>query len=220
MTGTSIKTLLAIALLVGAASQAHANTWHHVKTQAEDILAATKILRVETAHYRHTPYYGKLISVAAKLKANANSVNSIARYSHDAKALKYAVQRLDQTFLQAEQLIDQIECDAAYGKGIIPSSTAHIKQLLHQIHVCINYLHADVHKLAKLQHKVQQKVKYKAPAKVPHYSKQGYSKRVPYSKGTSYRKPYGGDIHKSRVAGSRGGSISIGGGKSKFTIRW
>ena len=50
MTGTSIKTLLAFALLVGVASQAKADIWYHIDQQAAGIEQAAKTLRGEVDH--------------------------------------------------------------------------------------------------------------------------------------------------------------------------
>jgi len=220
MTGTSIKTLLAFALLVGVASQANADTWAHVDRQAADIERATKQLRTEVDHYRHTRQYGQLIGATARLKGQAIHVHNIARYSHSTVALKAAVKELDRAFHDAEYLFDQVEENAAYGEGRIRGNTAHVKQLLNGIDGCIDYLRADLQSLTRAQRvrtqyrptpKVQS-AKYGYGGGYGNYNRPAYNGGVDYNRNRNYNRGYN--------SGSRRNSISIGGGSSRITFRF
>ena len=150
MTGTSIKTILAFALLVGVASQANADIWGHIDRQANDIERATKNLRTEVDHYRHTRYYGQLIGATARLKGQAIRVHAIADHSQCPKALKLAVRDLDRAFHDAEDLFDRVEHGAAYGDGYIRGNTSHVKLQLNAIADCIHNLQDDLIRLTRV----------------------------------------------------------------------
>ena len=177
MTGTSIKSILAIALLVGVATQANADIWLHVDKQAADIERATKALRTQVDHYRHTRFYGQLIGATARVKGKAIHVHNIARHSRSTKSLKSAVKHLSSAFNDAQDLFDRAEYYAASGDGQIRGNTAHVKKLLNQINDCIYYLQDDLRKLTPV--KVVKKA-YRAPTPVK-YSARGKS-RSAYSR--------------------------------------
>ncbi len=209
MTGTSIKTILAIALLVGAASQATADTWDHIDQQAVEIQRATKKLRQATDHYRQAPHYGKLLGYTARLKAHATAARNISIHSHSLTALRNEVRLLDRVFHDAATAFDQAERDAAYGKGYIRGNTRHVKQLLVCIEDAIQYLQKDIELLTRT---VQRPV-YTAPAR-PVYGKsydRGYRGKSPYGR-SGYKRsynPYGSGV-----------GISIGGGSSRISFRF
>ena len=228
MTGTSIKTLLAFALLVGAASQANADIWDHVDRQANDIERAAKKLRQEVDHYRHTRFYGQLIGATARLKGQAIHVHNIADHSHCPIALKAAVKELGRAFHDAEELFDRTEHGAAFGNGYIRGNTAHVKQLLNRIETCIYNLQDDVRRLARVERARNQSRHnvYRSPVPVQRvYSPQlasdvyrgGYDRLVPGYGG------YGVDLDRGRGCRSprdSGFGISIGGGSSRITFRF
>lgn len=222
MTGTSIKSILAIALLVGVATQANADIWVHVDQQAADIERATKALRTEVDHYRNTKYYGKLISATAVLKGKAVHVHNVAYHSKSVKALKNAVKYLDIAFHDAEALFDRAELYAANGNGRIRGNTAHVKKLLNKIDACIHYLQDDLRKLTKVK-----TTQYRAavPAKKYNAYKGGYSKsRAAYSGygKSNYKPAYNRGYNKSYSPsrGKSGVNISIGGGRSRIALRF
>ena len=215
MTGTSIKSILAFALLVGVAAQANADIWVHVDKQAADIERATKALRKEVDHYRYTRFYGKLIGATAKLKGKAINVHNIARHSHSVKSLTNSVKYLDSAFHDVEDLFDRAEYYAANGDGRIGGNTAHVKRLLNQIEACIHNLQDDVRKLTRVQ-----KAHYRAPAPVKKYTayNNGYSRnRSAYS---GYGKSNYNPGYNRGYGGSRGVGISIGGGSSRINFRF
>ena len=211
MTGTSIKTLLAFALLVGVASQANADIWGHIDRQANDIERATKNLRTEVDHYRHTRFYGQLIGVTARLKGQAIRVHAIADHSHSTNALKYAVRDLDRAFCDAEELFDRVEHGAAYGDGYIRGNTSHVKVQLNAIRRCINNLKSDLRQLTRGPAIHTQ---YRPTPKVhsANYGNRGYSD---YG-----RQAYGYDRGLNRGRRSGRNSITIGGGSSQLTFRF
>jgi len=242
MTGTSIKSILAFALLVGVASQANADIWGHIDRQANDIERATKLLRSEVDHYRHTRYFGQLIGATARLKGQAIHVHNIADHSQCPKALKIAVRELDRAFHDAEDLFDRVEHNAAYGDGCVKGNTAHVKRLLNNIEDCIHNLRDDLARLTRVQTRTRVDV-YRPPVEVirtqvprhPAYNiNRGYGGYGGYGSGYS-RPAYGGrsiniqsyDRGRSyyghgynRSARGSGFGISIGGGSSRFTFNF
>ena len=187
MVGTSIKSILAFALLMGIASQANADTWRHVDQQAKDIERATKQLRTEVSHYRKTRFYGQLIGATAKLKGKAIVVHNIADHSHNVKSLKLAIEHLERTFHDAEYLFDRAEANAVKGDGYIQGNTAHVKQLLNTIGACIHNLQRDLVLLNRAITTKKRVVTYRAPVKVNRYS----NSYGAYGSRSSYRSPYG-----------------------------
>lgn len=216
MTGTSIKSILAIALLVGVATQANADIWLHVDKQAADIERATKALRTQVDHYRHTRFYGQLIGATARVKGKAIHVHNIARHSRSTKSLKSAVKHLSSAFNDAQDLFDRAEYYAASGDGQIRGNTAHVKKLLNQINDCIYYLQDDLRKLTPV--KVVKKA-YRAPTPVK-YSARGKSRSAysGYGKQDFKRVPVKKSYNKYRSKSNVG--ISIGGGSSRISFRF
>jgi len=237
MTGTSIKTILAFALLVGVATQANADIWNHVDRQAADIKCATSSLRKEVDHYRGTRYYGQLIGATARLKGQSIVVASIAAHSHCPKALKNAVRELDRAFHDAEFLFDSVEHDASYGDGHIRGNTAHVKRQLNRIGDCIDNLRDDLRQLTRPQRSINHNAYRPAntrPSPTSYDRHRGghnvYSRPVATrpayenSYGNGYRgydvnrRAYDRGYQSSR--GSSGIGFSIGGGSSRITFRF
>ncbi len=239
MTGTSIKSILAFALLVGVASQANADIWGHIDRQANDIERATKLLRQEVDHYRHTRYFGQLIGATARLKGQAIRVHSIADHSQCPKALKYAVRDMERAFHDAEMYFDRAERGAAYGDGHVSGHTAHVKRLLNRIGDCIHNLQDDLVTLGR-GHARNRVNTYRPPVAVPvprhdvdlrrnvdlYRGYGGYNRSVarPTINVGRSLDHYAYDLNGGRGCRSgRGGSgfgFSIGGGSSRITFNF
>ncbi|QEG25211.1 hypothetical protein [Mariniblastus fucicola] len=229
MTGTSIKSILAFALLVGVASQANADIWDHIDQQAVDIERTAKRLRGEVDHYRHTRYYGQLIGATARLKGQAIHVHNIAHHSHNAIALKHAVKELDRAFHDTEELFDRVEHNAAYGDGHIRGNTSHVKQMLNGVESCIHHLQDDVRRLARIQTTRTHQTYRPAPHVYSHrevYNRPVQTRPV-YSGGYGYDHGrhdrghrVGHDRGHSRHRNDGGVAFSIGGGSSRITFRF
>ena len=224
MTGTSIKPILAFALLVGVASQANADIWAHIDRQANDIERATKNLRTEVKHYRHTRFYGQLIGATARLKGQAIRVHNIADHAQCPKQLKYAVRDLDRAFLDAESLFDRVEIGAARGDGYVRGNTGHVKRQLNAISRCIENLKSDLYQLNHGH--VARRPTYQprvAPVYNPPVRHDVY--RTGRFNELDFNRGYGGfhqdrgcrDGGRSRNRNS-GFSFSIGGGSSRVTF--
>jgi len=222
MTGTSIKTILAFALLVGVASQANADIWSHVDRQAADIKCATSSLRTEVDHYRSTRYFGQLIGATARLKGQAIHVHSIAKHSHCPKALKIAIRELDRAFNDAEFLFDSVERDAAYGDGYVRGNTAHVKRQLNRIGRCIDNLRDDLRRLTHVNTPryrnpapVYNPVRYDAYRSGHHRS--GYGSGYGHGHRGYSNRGYDRDYYRHSNSGF---GLSIGGGSSRITFRF
>lgn len=222
MTGNSIKTILAIALLVGAASQANANDWHHIDQMALKVQRQTRQLVTEERHYRSSRHYGELLRCTNRLAAISAQVHDLAHHAQCPRTLKTYVNEMDNMFHKVEDLFDHIEDDAARGIGCVRGNTAHVKRLLDSIEDCIHHLQDDLRYLTRASRavRVQRTV----------YSNAGLYGGSPYS-GRGYSRPaYGGSYgygnyghgHHGRSARGydSGFGISIGGGSSRITFRF
>jgi len=222
MTGTSINSILAFALLVGVASQANADIWGHIDRQSADIKYAAKQLRTEVDHYRHTRHYGQLIGATARLKGQAISVHNIAIHSHSVHALKHAVKELDRAFHDAERLFDLIEHSAANGDGYVRGNTAHVKEQLNCISDCIAYLREDLRKLARIETSRHRKAYHPPVSRQPAYDINRYQRGSRY--GSGYGRPAYNSGYRNVDQGYRqsrsGFGFSIGGGSSRITFNF
>jgi hypothetical protein len=222
MTGNSIKTILAIALLVGAASQANANDWHHIDQMALKVQRQTRLLVTEENHYRSSRHYGELLRCTNRLAAISAQVHDLALHGQCPRTLKTYVNEMDSMFHKVESLFDRIEHDAARGIGCVRGNTAHVKRLLNSIEECIYYLQDDLRYLTRASRQVRTQRLVYSNAGI--YGGRGYNRPV-YGSSYGHRGGYGhgrGHGHHGRSARGydSGVGISIGGGSSRITFRF
>jgi hypothetical protein len=224
MTGNSIKTILAFALLVGVASQANANERDHIDHLALKIQRKATILTTEVKNYRRTTRYGQLIGATYQLKGLATHLHTIAHFSGNLRQLRHDVNELDRVFHRVESLFDQVEHEAALGVECIRGNTAHVKALLNAIEDCIHHLQDDIATLSRAQtyrpatiHRTSGYTPYHGGV----YGGHGYNRNFGHDRVHGY----GGHGHNRqsfhRNNRNRGGvGISIGGGSSRITFRF
>lgn len=194
---TKTLTTLVLALTTLSAS-ASADTYHHIDQLALSIDRKSQQLRREIVHYRHTPEYTHLSADTRELGRLAKHMHEVAHHHGSLAHLQADLKKLDSVFHHMEATFEQTEAAAAHGHGHIHGSTSHVGRLLHSVEDDIHHLQDDVRSLRAAEHH------FDAPS---HYS--------PLN---SFHRSHSG--HSSHWSGSRSRGISIGGGSSRFTIRF
>ncbi|TWU14982.1 hypothetical protein Pla52o_55190 [Novipirellula galeiformis] len=213
---TLFQTLAACGLVIVAFStSASADTYHHVDQLALQIDRQAKQILSESRHYRHTPEYSHLVADAREMSELADHMHEVAHHRGSLAHLESDLAKLDAQFHHLESLIDQIERRSARGRGHIHGNTAHVKRLLHSIEDNIHHLQADLRSLRTPRYSVQPYTSARPVIGTPYWS--GYGAR-PHSSGFGHARGHH-DQHAGEHHGrSRG--ITIGGGSSRFTIRF
>jgi hypothetical protein len=216
---TPTKILAAIGLIVTAfTASASADTYQHIDQLALKIDRAAKAIVCETRHYRHTPEYTHLVADARDLAVLADHVHEIAHHHGSLAHLDSDVAALDAKFHHLESVFDRVEWRAAHGHGHVHGNTSHVKGLLNSIEECIHHLQADLRSLRTPVHAVRPVVVQRPIYTTPHSSRWGGYNVRPHSSGFGNWSGHAG--HNAHGYGSRGRSISIGGGSSRFTFRF
>ena len=194
-----IKPLATISLVLTTLSaSASANTYHHIDNLALTIERQSQQLRREIVHYRHTPEYTHLYADTRELSRLANHMHEVAHRRGSLAHLQADLKQLDSAFHHMEATFENAEAAAAHGHGHVHGSTSHIGRLLHAVETNIHHLQADVRSLL-------------APIHLDEH-------RSHYTPWNSYHRSHSG--HSSHWSGSRSRGITIGGGSSRFTIRF
>ncbi|GAA5504672.1 hypothetical protein [Novipirellula caenicola] len=209
------KTFASLALCLTAfCSTASADTYDHIDQLALKIAVQSNQIVRETSHYRHTPEYVHLLSDARDMARLADHIHELAHHHSSVSHLDRDLAMLDSKFHHLESLFDAIEHRAAYGHGHIHGHTSHVRMLLNAIENNIHHLQADIRTL-------------RTPVYATPYSSNwgGYSSRWggynvrPSSSNFGHRDHHDDHDSHSHRSRSRGG-ITIGGGSSRFTIRF
>ncbi len=207
MTGNSIKTILAFTLLVGVASQANANDWHHIDQMALKVQRQTRQLVTEERHYRSSRHYGELLRCTNRLAAISAQVHDLAHHAQCPRTLRNYVDGMDGMFHKVENLFDHIEDDAAHGFGRVRGNTAHVKQLLNSIEDCIHHLQDDLRFLTRA-------------SRVTRVQRAVYSNSGIYGHRSSRHGHGNGHRSHNNRGHENGFGISIGGGSSRITFQF
>jgi hypothetical protein len=194
--------LSALALALTLTASVSADTYHHIDELALSIDRESKRLLQETRHYRHTPEYGHLVNDCRELSRLADHMHDVAHHHGSLSHLECDLRELDSMFHHLESLFDQIEWRAAHGHGHVHGHTGHVRQLLDSIEQSIHHLQDDVRQLRQPVHPIIDRPIHVSPHS-GHWG--GYD---PYWRGGSSRYR------------SSGFGISIGGGHSRFTLRF
>ncbi|MFG0261151.1 MAG: hypothetical protein ACF788_02015 [Novipirellula sp. JB048] len=211
---TLFRTLAACGLAtVAFSATAAADTYHHVDQLALAIERQAKQLASETRHYRHTPEYAHLVADAHKMAELAEHMHDVAHQHGSLAHLESDLAELDAQFHHFESLIRRIEWRAAHRHGHwhghVHGDTAHVKRLLHSIEDDIHHLQADLRSLRTPRHPAHRyHVGRPVIETTPRWD--GYRSR-PHSSGFGQSRG-----HREY----RGRGITIGGGSSRFTIRF
>ncbi|MCO8123393.1 hypothetical protein NHH03_16705 [Stieleria sp. TO1_6] len=199
------KTFAAFGLLLTALSaSAGADTYQHIDQLANRISNQTRQLTHESRHYRHTPEYRHLVSDTREIHRLAEHIHEIAHHHGSLDHLASDLSELDSKFHHLESVFDRIEGNARYGHGHVHGSTSHVRRLLNEIEQNIHHLQDDVRSL-RTPHQHDHSIRVERPAFYP---------------SPRYDRSGGRYDAVSRQRGSRGRGITIGGGSSRFTIRF
>ncbi len=206
---------LVASALVGSAS---ADTYQHIDQLALQIERESRLLVTEVVNYRHTPEYYHLVTDARDMAALASHVHELAHHQGGLAHLQSDVQELDFKFHHLESVFDRIEHDAAFGHGHLHGCTVRVRRLLNSIEGNLHHLQDD---LRLLQVPVCTTPPYSAQRIVVPQRSIGTSPRIDRWGGYNAHPQSSGFGHGGNLGPSSfGRGITIGGGSSRFTLRF
>ena len=214
---TVLTTFLILGLVSANAFGQHADChvqYQHIESLADEIEDATKALRKESVHYKHTDSYREITKSTRKLSSQARKVRRLVRREADIHDVEVEVSELDEMFHRVNNLFDRAEITAAHGYGHVHGNTAHVKRSLICIENAIHHMADDIATIRQLQNAivVTQRVPYSPPHLRPAPVPAFVPARVPVP-GCQSRPDYQG--YDSRGHHSARG-ISIGGGSTQL----
>jgi hypothetical protein len=212
---TLSKTLAAFGLVLTTLStSAFADTYHHIDELALSIAQQANLIVGESRHYRHTPEYRHIVADARELAQLADHLHELAHHHGSLTHMASDLAKLDSEFHHLESVFDRVEHHAGYGH--VHGRTSHVKGLLKSIEQSIHHLQEDLASLRTPIHSARPVVVNRpAVYTTPNNNWGGYNSR-PHNSGYGH----GGHGNGAYGYGSRGRGISIGGGSSRFTIRF
>ncbi|TWU48691.1 hypothetical protein Poly51_45920 [Rubripirellula tenax] len=131
------------------AGSAFADTYRHIDLLALQIARETKLLVLESSHYRHTPQYRHLLDDTRDMARLADHIHDLAHHHGELVHMESDVAQLDAKFHHLEGLFHAIEREARFGNGRIYGNTAHVGRLLHSIEDAIHHLQDDLRDLRR-----------------------------------------------------------------------
>lgn len=189
---TAATLILASTVISGAA---FADTYRHIDELAVTVERQARMLEREVSVYRHTAEYGYLLSDTRRLARLAEHMHEVAHERGCLTHLESDLRQLDSAFHHLERTLEHIEEDSFRGHCRVHGSTVHVRRLMHSLELNIHYLQDDVRALNRIRQRDEQ-LNRGRPL--------GYIDPRYYQPWPGYR--------------SRG--ITIGGGSSRFTIRF
>ena len=190
------KTAAALTLACSVVSgTAVADTYRHIDELALTVERQARAIEREVAVYRHTADYGHLLVDTRRLARLAEHMHEVAHNHGCVAHLESDLRQLDSAFHHLERTIEHIEEDSFRGHCRIHGSTVHLRRLMHSMELNIHYLQDDVRVLNRVRHRAER---------------------------VSPVRPFGHvdtRLYNSWPGYHRGG-ITIGGGSSRFTIRF
>lgn len=203
---TLYKTLaVCVIAATSFSAPAFADTYHHIDELALRIASKSQQIVCESRHYRHTPEYRHIVSDARAMHQFAEHIHEVAHHHGSLIHLEQDLVKLDAEFHHLENLFDRVEHRAAYGHGHIHGNTAHVKRLLNSIEDDIHHLQSDLRSLRTPVSRNPVVLRRPPVYTAPRYN---YGHHAPHGHRNGYGSSY------------RGGGITIGGGSSRFTIRF
>lgn len=199
------KTIAALGLLVTfSAVPAMADTYRHIDDLANDIERKARKIVSESRHYRHTPEYRHILQDAKDMRELADHLHDVAHDHGSLAHMEADVRQLDAEFHHLQSLFRRVEREADYGHGHVHGHTGHVWTLLHAIEEDIHHLQDDLRSLRQPLHHGSSFTVARPPVYVA----------PPRDCRNDYRSPGYGQY------GGYGRGITIGGGSSRFTIRF
>ena len=190
---TAAALTLACTVFSGAA---FADTYHHIDQLAVSVERQARQLQCAvSSHYRHTPEYGHLIADTRQLARVAEHMHEVAHDHGSLSHLQADLRQVDAAFHHLERTLEHIDEDSFRGHGYIHGSTSHVRRIMQSLEQTIHHLEDDVRSLNRV-----------------HFYDGHASPARPFGRiNSSYYHSWPG--HRSR-------GITIGGGSSRFTIRF
>ena len=190
------KTVAALTLTCTAFSgAAFGDTYCHIDQLAVTIERQARQLQCEVAHYRNTHEYGVLIAETRQLARLAEHVRDVAQHHGSISQLQCDLRQLDSAFHRLERTLQRIDDHAFRGYGHLHRGTVHVGRLMNSLEDNIRYLRDDIRDLSR----------------VNYYDPHVY-------RGRTLDRVHSRYYRAVPVYPSRG--ITIGGGSSRFTIRF
>lgn len=215
----TITSLFTLLVMSAFAAQGNADEYRHIDQLAVKIQRTAKRLVKETVHYRHTREYRHLVADTNEIYRLASHIHEVTHFEGNLTHLQNDMNGLDRQFHHLEGVFDRIEHNAAYGSGHVHGNTAHVKRLLNSIEESIHHMTIDLQEIRNRT--IVARPVYIQPVLRPVYGG-GYGGHGSSGYG------YGGSHHGNGHGGYGGGhgshgsgfSFSIGGGSSRFNIRF
>ncbi|MCP4886949.1 MAG: hypothetical protein GY904_10105 [Planctomycetaceae bacterium] len=210
---TFTKVISVLTVLLSTLSTAQADTYHYIDGLALTIERQSKHLLRECVHYRHAPEYRHLIHDSIKMSRLADHVHDLARRNGSLAHLESDLAELDALFYHLQSLVSEIERRAAcgYPHRHTPSHTAQIQDLMRSIERNIQHLADGVRPLRA----IEDRCRHQPIVRREHYPNGNARHSAGY-----YAYPRYDRVYPPVRSRSSGFGISIGGGSSRFTLRF
>ena len=210
---TFTKAVSVLPLLLGTLSAAHADTYHYIDGLALTIERQSKQLLRECVHYRHAPEYRQLIHDSIKMSRLADDVHDLARCNGSLAHLESDLAELDVLFYHLQSLVTEIERRAACGHPHrhTPTHTAQIQNLMRSIERNLHHLADGIRQLRAIDDRCRHQ---------PNLRREHYTNGTARHSTRYYAYPRYDRVYSPVRSRSSGFGISIGGGSSRFTLRF
>ena len=207
-------------------TQANANDYLRLKSDALTIERKANKMAKETKHYRATPQYAQLVCDVDQFISLSQNITDLVANGGSIGRIEAYVNELDATFLHVEGLFDAIEYNAANGIGVKRGNTAHVKRHLNVVEDCILRMQEDIAilRVRARQANVRRPVAKRpvVTSRPPTYYKGGYNgaDRGPSRQSRAYPTPSRSAPKYYSPRNSGRGGVTIGGGSSRIHIRF
>ena len=190
------KTAAVLTLACSALSgTAFADTYHHIDQLAVTVERQARQLEREMSAYRFSPEYGHLLADSRRLSRVAAHLHEVAHDRGCLAHLEADVRQLEWSFQHLESTLEHVEENRFYGHCRLSGSTLHVRRLMHSVELNIHHLRDDIRSLSRIQHHSEHRNAVRPLGRVD----------------TRFYQP---------LPTSRSRGITIGGGSSRFTIRF
>ena len=154
---TVLTTSLILGMMTANVFGQHADChvqYEHIEALADEIEDATKALKTEAVHYKHTDSYREIKRSTRKLSSQSKKVRRLVRREADVHDVEVEISELDALFHCVSDLFDRAEIEAARGYGHVHGNTAHVKRSLICIKNAIHHMTDDILTIRHLQRAV------------------------------------------------------------------
>ena len=230
--------VLVFGLIASVGLPSQANDCSRIDQLARDILTKSRLLRQQVHHYRHTPEYDCLKEETRGLRRFSAHILTLTRKTSNLHLIADDLRDLNRCFQRLERAFDQVELNAAVGRGRIYGPTAHVKQLLLETERCIRLMRLEVNRLRQVLYRPGCGVRgqwdrqdfYPGQGR---FDQRSYHHRSPYAGRSDFRDPravptfrHGHQSFDPRIQGRGSGfgidpyGLTIGRGNLNFRINF